>query len=50
MLDEEGDLEADEDQPEPTLPMRSDSIRPVIFGNQKYSAANMPKAAAPNAV
>ena len=34
----------------PTLPSVSLSIRPVIFGNQKYSAASIANADAPNAV
>ena len=33
-----------------TLPRVSLIIRPLIFGNQKYSAATMPNAHAPNAV
>ena len=32
------------------LPSFSDSIRPLIFGNQKYSAATIANAAPPNAV
>jgi hypothetical protein len=37
-------------KPKDHLPRPSDSIRPLIFGNQKYSAANIANALAPNAV